>query len=272
MDYSSLTSQIRVMHQQERSASYRYVDYMSVAANIVRPSDREALCNWGYHTVAVCKVSRSTAVNAISYFDRFLATSAPTAMRALTDLGDAQLAFVACLVISLKVHSGFNVEADFVSNEVCRNEYDANEIIAMEMEVLQALGWKLNGPLGHDFIDYYLEAFPLIQEIHREFLTRFSKGLAELALTKYSLALYRPSEVAFASIFCALQHAEFDVAESLLAIRMISGLDQNDPKLRKLLHSMSCLVSELVSEPERNGARRPRESSPVSIWNSVAPR
>ncbi|KAL7506165.1 hypothetical protein ACHAXN_003711 [Cyclotella atomus] len=269
MDYSSLVSQIRVMHQQEKSISYRSIDYMSMAANIVRlcPSDREALCIWGYRTVAACNgVCRSTAVKAISYFDRFLGTSAPAAMRARTDLGDAQLAFIACLVISLKVHSCFNVKADFVSNVVCRNEYDANEICAMELYVLQALGWKLNGPLGHDFIDYYLEAVPSIQGIHREFLTQLSKGLVELAMTKYSMALHRPSEVAFASIFCALQYAEFDVTVSLLAIQMISGLDQNDPKLRKLFHFMSCLVSEFVSEPESNGARRPQ----VQLANSVS--
>jgi hypothetical protein len=38
--------------------------------------------------------------------------------------------------------------------------YDANEIIAMELNVLQALKWKLNGPTPHDFIDYYLELVP----------------------------------------------------------------------------------------------------------------
>lgn len=162
------------------------------------------LCAIGAITPSLGNVSRSTAVKAISYFGRFLATSATAAMQALTDLNNLQLAYVACLFIALKVHSGFDVEADFVSNVVCRNEYDANEIIAMEMEVLQAHEWKLNGPIPHDFIDYYLEAVPSIQGIHREFLLRYTNGLAELALTKYSLASYHPSEVAFASICCAL--------------------------------------------------------------------
>jgi hypothetical protein len=155
MDDSSLISQISVMHQQENSTSYRFVDYMSTETNVLRPPDREALCNWGYQTVAACNgVNRSTAAKAISFFDRFLGTSAPAAQQALADVGDSQLAFVACLVIALKVHPGFNVETDFVSNVVCGNIYDASEIIAMELHVLQALGWKLNGPTPHDFIDY----------------------------------------------------------------------------------------------------------------------
>jgi hypothetical protein len=231
---------------QERSASYRYADYMSRSTNILRPPDREALCNWGFQIVAATKgVSGSTAAKAISYFDRFLGTSAPAAQQALADVCDAQLAFVACLVIALK-HSGLSVETDFLSNVVCGNMYDANMINTMELHVLQALGWKLNGPTPHDFIDYYLELVPSINEVRRPFLIRFSKGLAELASKKYQLALYRPSEVAFASIFYALQYARFDTVESLSMIKMISGLDHNDQNLSGLLQPMISLVQEFL--------------------------
>jgi hypothetical protein len=187
-------------------------------------------------------ISKSTVANAISYFDRFLGTSEPAAKRALTDLSKLQLVFIACLVIALKVHTGMNVETDFVSNVVCENMYNATEINEIENQVLQALGLKLNGPTPHEFIDYYLETVTSIQKVHREFLIRFSKGLAELALTKYSLALHSPSELAFSSIFCAMQFAEFDVTDSLLMIRTISGRDQNDPKLRNLHQSVLYLV------------------------------
>jgi hypothetical protein len=248
MDDSSLISQICVMHRQEKSTSYRLVDYMSTETSILRPPDREALCNWGYQTVAACNgvTSRTTAAKAISFFDRFLGTSAPAAQQALTDLVYSQLAFVACLVIALKFHSGFNVETDFISNEVCGNMYDSNEIIEMELNVLKALGWKLNGPTPHDFIDYYLELVPSIDKTHRGFLIGFSNGLAELASMKYTLALHRPSEVAFASIFCATQYAGFDVAESLSMITMIPGLDHNDPQLSGLIRSLKSLVHEFL--------------------------
>jgi hypothetical protein len=155
MDDSSLIGQVCVMHQQENSTSYRFVDYMSTETNVLRPPDSEALINWGYRAVVTCNgVSRSTAAKAISFFNRFLGTSTPAAQQALADVGDSQLAFVACLFIALKVHPGFKVETNFVSNVVCGNMYDASELIAMELRVLQALGWKLNGPTPHDFIDY----------------------------------------------------------------------------------------------------------------------
>jgi hypothetical protein len=79
-------------------------------------------------------------------------------------------------------------------------------------------------------------------------LISFSKGLAELALMKYTLALQRPSEVAFASVFCALQYADCDATESLLIIQMVSGLDQHDRRLGSLIWYMISLVQESFSD------------------------
>jgi hypothetical protein len=80
-------------------------------------------------------------------------------------------------------------------------------------------------------------------------LISFSKGLAELALMKYTLALQRPSEVAFASVFCALQYADCDATESLLIIQMVSGLDQHDRRLGSLIRYMRIsLVQESFSD------------------------
>jgi hypothetical protein len=166
---------------QQKEKAYRCTDYMSMSNAAVRPEDRQALCNWGYQIIAACAVSRSTAVTAFSIFDRFLSSSSPAA--ALADVQDFQLAFVTCLVIALKVRSGFKVETDFVSETVCGNMYCPEELNETEMRILKALQWKLNGPTSHDFIDYYIEAM-MIEGIHREFLTRFSKALVELAVTR----------------------------------------------------------------------------------------
>ncbi|KAL3801589.1 hypothetical protein ACHAWO_001394 [Cyclotella atomus] len=249
MSYTELISQIRVMHQQERSAAYRLSDYIK-GHQCHLASDREALCDWGYQTIAACNgVSRSTAVVAISYFDRFLGTSTTAAQLALTDPYDFQLAFVTCLVIALKVHSGFHVETDFVSDVICKNMYPTQEIIYMELQVLQALEWKLNGPTPHDFIDYYLEVVPSIGTAHRKFLIRFSKALVELALPKYSLALHHPSELAFVSICCAMQCAEFDATDRLSVIQLISSLHHDNRELGALFPSMMRLMHECLHEP-----------------------
>eukprot|EP00956_Cyclotella_meneghiniana_P024983 scaffold51153_cov51-Cyclotella_meneghiniana.AAC.1 len=155
-------SQIRVMQQQERSASYRCLDYLS-NTQVLSPSVRLALCDWAYKTIAACDgVDRSTAIMAFTYFDRFLSSNARAAKRALNDLQECQLAFVTSLVIAIKCRSGFKVEYDFVSKVVTGDAYDEEELSYMEIEILEALDWKLNGPSSHDFIGYFLELPELV--------------------------------------------------------------------------------------------------------------
>ena len=276
-----LIPQIRVMQQQEKSSSYRCIDYISTSDDAdFSCSDRRALCDWGYKAIAACHgvISRSTAVAAIGYFDRFLSSSAPRDTRILSDLPRIQLAFVACLVIALKADSGFHVESDFVSSTVCRNMYEAEEINAMEIEVLRALTWKLSGPTAHDFVDYFLEATPCLEGALKEIVQQFSKTLVELAVMKYDVAIRPPSEVAVVAICCALEYAGLGSARGLSFIS-ISGLDLNDATLRSLFNTMIDIVvleflpgSEAAFERQRDDSENYSEASRRSPMCVSGPR
>lgn len=231
------------MQQQETSPSYRCTDYISSSDNVeFSCSDRRALCDWGYKTIAACNgISRQTAVVAISYFDRYLSSPASSAKRTLSDLPSIQLAFVTCLVIALKTDSGFHVESDFVSSVVCKNMYQAEEINTMEIEILRTLSWKLSGPTAHDFIDYFLEATPQINGSDKEFTRYFSKALVEVAVMNYDVAIRLPSEVALIALWCALEYVGFGRATDLPFIS-ISGLDLNDAAMRSLFKTIIDIV------------------------------
>ncbi|KAL3788896.1 hypothetical protein HJC23_002650 [Cyclotella cryptica] len=273
-----LIDQIRIMQKQERNA-YKCYDYMNSLKATVSESDRQALCNWGYKTIAACHcVDRSTAVVAFSYFDRFMSTSNPSAKRALVHIHDYQLALVTCLVIALKVHSGFKVELDFVSSVVCSNQYEAEEIIEMEKQVLEALQWRVNGPTPHDFIDCFIEVIQPMERIHIDFLTRFSKALAEFSVTRYSIALQAPSAIAFASVLCALQYLDSMSSIDNLSFRhqleMVSGMNADDPSVRALCKRMLCLMqmssshqNESVEIQTDDGSLSvSSEDSPTTVW------
>jgi hypothetical protein len=195
-----------------------------------------------------------TAVKAFSYFDRFLSTSSHIAQHALEDIRVSQLAFVASLVIALKVDSGFNVEPDFVSKFICTDMYDAEQINKMELEILQALEWRVNGPTPNDFIDSFLEIIPSIKAPHRDFLTRVSKVHAELAVARYSIALHQPSAIAFVSICCALKTLDSvtssDSVSVLHCLQLVSGFNFDDPPLRSLFSTMVCLSQWFSSEAQ----------------------
>eukprot|EP00956_Cyclotella_meneghiniana_P001737 scaffold1909_cov51-Cyclotella_meneghiniana.AAC.4 len=245
-------SQICIMLQQEKSSSYKCSDYLSRTQDI-GPSHREALCKWGYQTIAACQgVSKSTAVVAFGYFDRFLSSNTPAAIRALDDVTECQLAFVTCLVIALKIHSGFNVETVFVSNVITKNSYDAEEIDDMELDILHSLGWKLNGPTPHDFIDYFLEVMPGVDGTCLDLAKQLSKALVEAAVMRYTTVLHYPSEVAFASLFYALHHVDVLLMNNLSFLHMILGLDFRHHKMRLLFESMISSALDVSHDLDSN--------------------
>eukprot|EP00956_Cyclotella_meneghiniana_P032684 scaffold90767_cov63-Cyclotella_meneghiniana.AAC.8 len=242
------------MQQIEKTSSYKCCDYLSRTQTIVGPCDRQALCQWGYDLIATYNfVSRSTAVVAFGYFDRFMSSDTITSNRALNDIVECQLAFVTCLVIALKIHSGFNVDSNFVANEITRDMYEVKEINRMELNVLQSLGWKLNGPTPHDFIDYFMEVMPDVDGM--EFVKKLSKALVELAITRYTTVIHYPSKIAFASLCCTMHHVDASLMNSLPLLEIVlEPLDLRDDRFRSLIKSMNRLIREASYNLEKSAA------------------
>ena len=243
-----ILGQINVMRQQENSASYKCSDYLS-RSQVIKPSHREALCKWGYQSIAACKdVSSSTAVVALTYFDRFLSSDSPAAQQALTDVQECQLAYVTSLIIALKkINPEFNVESYFITKVVTKNTYNADEINKMKFQILQSLGWKLNGPTSLDFVDYYLKVMPGVDGTRLESIQNLSKTLVKLDVTRYSTVMHLPSEIAFASVFCATYHLELALlADNLTHLQIISGIKLGDSKLGLLFQTMIFLARECI--------------------------
>jgi hypothetical protein len=183
-----------------------------------------------------------------------MSSNTSAAKQALNDVAEFQLAFVTCLVIALKIYSGFNVQTDFVSDVITKNSYDAEELDEMEIEILQSLGWKLSGPTPHDFIDYFLEAMPGVDGTSLDLAKRLSKALVEPAMTKYTTLLHYPSEIAFVSICCAMYHVDTSLMNNLPFLQMISGLDFRHGSLRLLYGTMICLVREVTYDVNNRAA------------------
>lgn len=270
-DQDCIVSQIRVMLEQERAQAYRCMDYLSHRTEF-GPADREALCNWGFEAIACCTgIDRLTAVKAISYFDRFMSTSSSDGI----GLEAIQLAFVASLVIALKVESGLNVELDFVANFVTKGAYDKEEIKRMEMEVLQALEWRLSGPTPHDFVDRFLEIVPGIDAMNLAFLNQFSKAVSEASIVRYCIACQNPSVIAFSAICCSCELARsinaVDSCASQYSLQTVSGLIFADSIQESVIKTMVRIMLAIISlELSSFAARAESESMPASSDDSFS--
>jgi hypothetical protein len=121
----------------------------------------------------------------------------------------------------------------------------------MEMTVLQALQWRLNGPTPHD-IDSYLHAILFADSRHLQFLSTCSKALVERAVKMYDVALQYPSVITCTSICCALQYLEvissLDSTTVLHYMKSVSGLDFEDPAARSLYGTMVKLIQEFLPD------------------------
>ncbi|KAL3779700.1 hypothetical protein ACHAWO_004734 [Cyclotella atomus] len=193
------------------------------------------------------------------HFGLFMGSNSRSVELARADIGTAQLAFVTCLVIALKTHSGLNVESDFVSNTICRDMYGADEIIQMELEILQSLQWRLSGPLPHDFIDSFLQVvIPFVDSRHLNFLSTCSKALVERAVKRYDVALQYPSVIAFTSICCALPYLQvISPVESMTVLhymKSVSGCNFEDPAAWRLYKTMVELMHEFLPGVSNGGA------------------
>ena len=120
---------------------------------------------------------------------------------------------MACTVIAIKNRGGVKLGSDFVSEVVCHGLYTSDEIDVMEMEILQALSWKLNGPSPHEFIDALLGLLPASSEdvsavdntSSSLLLSKLSKNQVEAAVLDYDLALQSSLSLAYAAILTSLQ-------------------------------------------------------------------
>ena len=143
-----------------------------------------------------------------------MATSSPRAKAALSTRHQYQLATVACTVIAIKNRGGIkHLGSDFVAKVVCHELYTKDELDDMEMEVLNALSWRLNGPSPHEFIDALVGLLPPSPEDGSEddnaslslLLSKHSKRQVDDAVLEYDLALQSSLALAYAAILTSLK-------------------------------------------------------------------
>jgi hypothetical protein len=231
-----IMDQLHTMLIKERHPSYICIrDYLHPSCQCnseISDLDRHQLCQWAYSILSACSFDESIGPLAFSYFDRFLSSQHPRAKLAMTSRHEFQLVFVTALVLALKVQCGMNVELDFVCERICSDLYSEEELIETEKQMLMGLGWRLNGPTSHDFIEYFVELLPEQDDLQalKSFLAQDAKNRASSAIMDYAQVFRLPSTIAFASLVEAMQEVgketfhPFHKLQFIQRISMVSGI------------------------------------------------
>ena len=277
---SYLIDQLNFMQEQESSSLYQCTDYLSpCSATItyktksssckVSSSDRRTMCSWSYDIVDACSIDREIAVIGMTYFDRFMSrvTSSSASNTTINNKNSNnnvsspyvqsrrsfQLAYITCLIIALKCRGGMQVDSDFVSTTICQGLYKPNEIIHMECYILQTLGWRLNGPTCHEFVNGLLELIPSsssrsgsnIEEMKKDEIKKETAVLIERCMLDYELATcVLPSRIAYAALLTVLSTRSRMplMEEENRMIHSVMGMKCTDYEIRRLCDQMKIMM------------------------------
>jgi hypothetical protein len=245
---SYLLDHLKFMLTQEKQYQVQGGTYLLPSSSsqcIITTTDRRTMCDWSYTIVDACNIDREMSCIGTTYFDRFMSSTASSkvATEAHRSRRTFQLAYIACLIIALKCRGGMQVDANFVSETICRNQYDSNEINTMECEVLRALTYKLNGPSPHEFVDGIIQLLPSIkkneeegeeddensdeQSLMMKTLTKLAKTRVEETMLDHRSMNKTASSIAFVALLSALRETRvLDALHPLNVMTWMSRIGQ----------------------------------------------
>lgn len=247
MSISEVADRIAVMQHQElvyrcndyiihTSTSYPLQSNHHPSSNAVNDQiDRECrvkMCEWFYQVVDACKFNRETVATSMSYFDRFLSTDNAVAKEALIDRKLYQLAAMTCLYTAVKINEPSIMDPALLSS-ISGGVYSEEDFVGMEVQILKALGWRVNGPTAHDFTSHLLALLPHVSSCSDRVtkdLVDFSRYQIEVAVSDYDLCLQKPSIVALAAILNSTDGIDtklFTARQRFQYFQCITDMDMN---------------------------------------------
>lgn len=225
-----MAESLAVMMHKERT-TYQKRDYLmespsSTVQGFLDQEDRTKVVDWCYKVVDVCKLERESVAIAMEMVDRFLSNkTSTTVMDVLGDRIQFQLLTLTALYVSIKINMKIALGSDFFSCISCEL-YPVKDIEAMELKLLKELSWRVSAPtcaqMAHHIITLLSMHVTLDKTMWATILDEVDYQ-AECAVREYYFVTQRPSTVAMAAIFNALdrfeKHKSQDIVHAILSIR-----------------------------------------------------
>lgn len=107
----------------------------------------------------------------------------------------------------------------------------------MELEILEAIQWRMNPPTALSFIKNFLALVPgiIMSKNDRDTVNELAKYQTELAVHEYSFVAIDASIVAFAALMNALETVEFKgIMDIMNMLAKVSSIDIKSKLLTEL--------------------------------------
>lgn len=184
------------LYQVERQ--YQVREHFMDKHTEVTPKMRHILVDWINEVHLQFKLETETYHMAVSIIDRYLQVT-PNVQRS-----KLQLVGVTALFLAAKYEELYPPEInDFVY--ITSDTYTKQQIIEMELKIFKALDFNLSVPQCIHFLRRFTKAAKSNENQHL-----LAKYVMELTSMDYTMAHFKPSEVAAASLFLAIQLLPID--------------------------------------------------------------
>lgn len=241
---SEVMDRLKVMKLQEASSSYMCSDYLSTLSHESHHVDswcRSQMVGWCFQIVDFIGFERETAVFAISYIDRFLSKCSPRSNRVVQDRREFQLAIMTALFMSIKLHERKVIDLCLMV-EFSRGVYTKDDFRNMEIDILEGLNWRLNGPTPVSFLEHFVQMIPFVcYGICSDQILDVARYRIELSTNDYSIVSHPPSKVAMAALISSIRTSTATPElrshrpKIMNILQEISGVDMNSASLRFII-------------------------------------
>jgi hypothetical protein len=201
------SERIMAMKQQEET-KYRYEIYLNrrksamvegadaLAPRTLDPELLVRICEWNFRVIDHCNFPRELAETSLSIFNRCVASCQNSC---LTE-GTTWLTGMVALHLAIKIHHSSAIGLDFLIT-LSRNQFTAQQIIAMENHIVRTLLWYLHPPTATEF------AYSFISLLHsevtpsiKEKIFEWSKFVIHSSVCNADFVPVRPSSIALAAV------------------------------------------------------------------------
>ncbi|XP_019189830.1 PREDICTED: cyclin-A2-2-like [Ipomoea nil] len=170
-------------------------DYMERLQRDITEGMRGILIDWLVEVCEEYRLAPDTLYLTVNLIDRFLSEN-------YIEKRKLQLLGVTCMLIASKyeeICAPHVEEFCFITD----NTYSKEEVVKMESQVLNVLGFRLSVPTTKKFLRRFIQAAQACYEVPSVELEFMANYLAELTLAEYSFLKLLPSVVAASAVFLA---------------------------------------------------------------------
>ncbi|XP_059658059.1 cyclin-A2-2 [Cornus florida] len=171
------------------------VNYMEILQRDITQSMRGILIDWLVEVLEEYRLVPDTLYLTVSLIDRYLSQNYIEKQR-------LQLLGVTCMLIASKYEEVCAPRVEefcFVTD----NTYTRAEVLKMESQVLNFLGFQLSVPTTKKFLRRFIQAAQVSYKVSSAELEFLANYLAELTLVEYSFLKILPSLIAASAVFLA---------------------------------------------------------------------